>query len=78
GRSSMSLDLSHVEKGLRALLPSAAAGALQALNHTNAFVRAFYLPWDEFARWSQLHLAEYLRGNNMLLLVDQVCDAHKV
>jgi len=30
--------------------------------------QAFYMPWEELPRWSQVHLAEYGKGKILLLI----------
>ncbi len=49
GRAAMGMDLAYVEKVARQLLPAGAAQAgLAALRRTDDYVRAYYLPWNEF------------------------------
>ena len=43
----------------------------------DGYIKAFYLPWDEFSRWCQVHLAEY-RKYRILALVDLVSEAYGV
>ncbi len=45
----MGMDLAYVEKVARSLLPAGAAPAgLAALRRADDYVRAYYLPWNEF------------------------------
>ncbi|KAF8057730.1 CPK24 [Scenedesmus sp. PABB004] len=74
GRAAMSLDLSAVEKGLRPLAPAAALSSLRAVD---AYIKAFYIPWDDLGRWAQVHLAEYGRPK-LAALVEAMADAYGV
>ncbi|KIY98822.1 hypothetical protein MNEG_9136 [Monoraphidium neglectum] len=76
GRAAMSLDFGYVEKGLRGLLP-AGASAGSSLRLLDAYIKAFYMPWEELPRWSQVHLAEYGKAK-ILALIETMAEAYGV
>lgn len=41
------------------------------------YIKAYFLHWEEFVRWCQVHLAEY-RKYRILALVDLVSEVHGV
>lgn len=40
--------------------PSASVGG--SLRAVDAYIKAFYVPWDELPRWAQAHAGEYGRA----------------
>lgn len=74
GRACMSFDLSMVEKNLRFLCPSQVSVFLRTVD---AYVKAFYIPWDELAHWSQTHLPEYGKYK-ILALIECIAEAYKI
>ncbi|KAI8472247.1 MAG: hypothetical protein J3K34DRAFT_519870 [Monoraphidium minutum] len=76
GRAAMSLDWGYLEKGLRALLPPGASVGT-SLRMVDGYIKAFYMPWEELPRWSQLHLAEYGKAK-ILALIEAMADAYGV
>lgn len=77
GRASMSLDVGYVEKGLKGVVPPGAMHGFAGLRRADQYVRAFYLPWDDFSMWCQTQIIIY--GKDKLLpLVELVAEAHKV
>ncbi|KXZ47615.1 hypothetical protein GPECTOR_34g774 [Gonium pectorale] len=75
GRANMSFDLSHVERQIRAMGPPNFRPAGLAV--VDAYVKAFYLPWDELPRWCQAHLGEYGK-QRLYTLVEVAAEFHKV
>lgn len=41
------------------------------------YVKAFYIPWDDLARWSQIHVAEYGRAK-IMALIEAMAEAHGI
>lgn len=41
------------------------------------YVKAFYIPWDDLARWSQVHLAEYGKAK-ILMLIETMAEAYGI
>jgi len=64
GRSMMSLDLSYVESNFRFMVPS---DVLVNLRIVDAYIKAYYLPWEDLPKWVELNHAEYGRGRILAL-----------
>lgn len=43
----------------------------------DAYIKAFYIPWEELGRWAQTHLAEYGKAR-ILVLVECMADAYGI
>jgi len=72
GRSMMSLDLSYVESNFKFMVP---AHVLVNLRIVDAYIKAFYLPWEDLPKWVEVNHAEYGRTRIMTLfnlIVDRV------
>jgi hypothetical protein len=41
----------------------------------DAYIKAFYIPFEELGRWAQTHAAEYGR-RRLLVLVEAMADAY--
>lgn len=41
------------------------------------YVKAFYIPWDDLGRWSQVHVAEYGKAK-IMVLVECMAEAHGI
>eukprot|EP00198_Chlamydomonas_reinhardtii_P001173 XP_001690508.1 predicted protein [Chlamydomonas reinhardtii] len=75
GRANMSLDLSHVERQMRAMGPPGFKPA--ALAAVDAYIKAFYLPWDDLPKWCQTHISEYGK-QRLFTLVEVAAEFNKV
>ena len=74
GRASMSFDLNHLERSVRALAPP---GFEVAFRSADDYIKAFYLPWEELTRWCQVHLQEYSKYR-IIDLVELVSETFKI
>ena len=43
----------------------------------DGYIKAYYLPWEEFAKWCQIHLLEY-RKYRILALVELVSETNGI
>ncbi|KAG2485571.1 hypothetical protein HYH03_015735 [Edaphochlamys debaryana] len=75
GRANMSLDLSHVDRQMRAMGPPNFRSA--AMMAVDAYIKAFYLPWEELPRWCQAHVAEYGK-QRLFTLIEVAAEFNKV
>ncbi|GIL58297.1 hypothetical protein Vafri_13375 [Volvox africanus] len=75
GRANMSFDLSHVERQIRAMGPPNFKPV--ALAVVDAYIKAFYLPWDELPRWCQTHVADYGK-QRLFTLVEVSAEFNKI
>ncbi|GLC36679.1 hypothetical protein PLESTB_000129400 [Pleodorina starrii] len=75
GRANMNFDLNHVERQIRAMGPPNFKPA--ALAPVDAYIKAFYLPWEELPRWCQTHVAEYGK-QRLFTLVEVSAEFNKV
>ncbi|GFR44589.1 hypothetical protein Agub_g5867, partial [Astrephomene gubernaculifera] len=72
GRANMSLDLAHVEKQLRLMKQPTAPLAV-----VDAYIKAFYLPWEELPGWCQSHLSQYGK-QRLFTLIEVSAEFNKV
>ncbi|EFJ46296.1 hypothetical protein VOLCADRAFT_93432 [Volvox carteri f. nagariensis] len=75
GRANMSFDLSHVERQIRAMGPPNFKPTALAI--VDAYIKAFYLPWEELPHWCRTHVAQYGK-QRLFTLVEVSAEFNKV